>query len=192
MGNEYIGTRFKTTFRRKEIQHTPLFAEFQKWSAIFARAKFAPPVPGGFGGNLSLCDQGSFLITAAGANLARLSEKDIVRVHSYDCSLNTVEVSGCKEPSSETMLHGEIYRARPELQAIFHGHYPLFEALADILNLRITRNEASYGSLELVKEALEVIGYERVIILKNHGFISMGTYADEAGEQVLDLINFLI
>jgi L-fuculose-phosphate aldolase len=188
MGNQYLGTKFKTTFRSNEVSVSPLFKIIKHWSAIFAKHNFAPAMPGGFGGNLSIRDGSSFFITASGADLANLSENEIVKVCQCDFECNAVEVIGCKEPSSETLLHNEIYKNRPEVNAIFHGHYPPFEEHAKRLNLKVTENEAPYGSIALVKEVIKILANENIVIIKNHGFLSMAKEPNQAGNQILNLL----
>jgi len=38
------------------------------------------------------------------------------------------------------------------------------------------------GTIELAKEVLKVLGNNKLIVLKNHGFVSLGATMKEAGE----------
>ncbi len=191
MGNIYTGIKFHTEFRNKTILQSRLVDVIRHWSGVFARNNCAPAVPGGFGGNLSCREGEGFLITASGANLADLTAEQIVRICHIDQDNLNVVAEGCLEPSSETLLHGAIYQARTEINAVFHGHYPIFEANFSTLGYRITENEAEYGSLQLVQEALAILGNEKFILLRNHGFISMGTSPEEAGNTIMDILRSL-
>ncbi|MCF7911920.1 MAG: class II aldolase/adducin family protein [Candidatus Cloacimonetes bacterium] len=186
MGNEYKGTKFRTNLKEAVIE-SPLAAELKYWSAVLARNNCAPAIPGGYGGNLSCREGNSFLITASGANLANLGNDQIVRVVNFDLNRLEVDAEGWCLPSSETLLHGAVYKARPEIKAVFHGHYPAFEENFMRLGLKITARAAEYGSIDLVKDVLEILGDESIVLLRKHGFISLGETADEAGNNILDM-----
>ncbi len=191
MGNIYTGIKFITEFRDKKIIQRKLIEDLRYWAAVFARNNCAPAVQGGYGGNLSCREGKNFLITASGANLANLTAEQIVRVCHIDQDNLNVVAEGCLKPSSETLLHGAIYQKRCEINAIFHGHYPIFEDKFSYLGYKITENEAEYGSPQLVQEALAILGNEKFILLRNHGFISLGTSPEEAGNIVLDILRSL-
>ena len=92
---------------------------------------------------------------------------------------------GLKEPSSESILHYAIYRNRPDVNAIFHGHSALILANADTLNIPSTSREQPFGSIELVDSVLEILGTGSFLIMKNHGFLSLGPTMEDAGNTVL-------
>lgn len=69
------------------------------------------------GGNLSIMDtDGSIWITPAAIDKGSLTPDDMVRVRPD----GTVE--GRWRPSSELPFHAGIYRLRPDLRAVIHGH----------------------------------------------------------------------
>jgi len=190
MGNEYKGTKFKTRLTEAVIESS-LVEEIRNWSAILARNNCAPQLTGGYGGNLSCREGTDFLITASGANLANLNNQQVVRVVHFDLTSMEVAAEGCCLPSSETILHGAIYEARPEIMAVFHGHYPIFEENFVQLGLRITVRAAEYGSIDLVQDVLEILGEENFVLLRNHGFLSLGRTMQEAGENILRICETL-
>lgn len=192
MGNAYEGTKFLTEFQCRKPLNTALFNTIKQWAQIFAENEFAPALDGGFGGNLSIRDDATFIITASGADMGNLKPEEIVRVCSIDLESNKVTASGSCLPSSESMLHAEIYRNYPTVNAVFHGHYPPFEHNAEKLGLIITARETPYGSKELIDETLKIINDQKVVILKNHGFVSIAQNPDKAGEQVLELFKKLL
>ena len=53
---------------------------------------------------------------------------------------------------------------------------------AEKLKLPVTEKEYESGAIELAKEVLKVLGDNKVIVLKNHGFVSLGRIMKEAGE----------
>jgi len=75
---------------------------------------------------LSCRDAESFLITASGANLAELKPNQIVRVIDANLDIQKVWAEGSCLPSSETLLHAAIYKARPEINAIISWTLPSF------------------------------------------------------------------
>ncbi len=87
-----------------------------------------------------------------------------------------------KDPSSESMLHHEIYKMRPDVNAIFHGHSGL---LLKRGNLPTTKEEKAYGSIELVKEVSKILNKGNLLLMKNHGFLSLGKSMEEAGKLAL-------
>jgi len=190
MGNEYQGTKFQTELIDKEVV-SGLIENLQYWAALFARNNCAPALPGGYGGNLSCRDAESFLITASGANLAELKPNQIVRVIDANLDIQKVWAEGSCLPSSETLLHAAIYKARPEINAIFHGHYPVFEDNFKKLGIAITSEAAEYGSMKLVNDVLAILGKENFLLLRNHGFVSLGKTCEEAGKQVIRVCNRL-
>lgn len=191
MGNAYLGTKFNTEFECEKPLKSELFEEIRNWAAIFAEHQFAPALEGGFGGNLSIRDGSTFIITASGADLGNLKPQQVVRVCKIDLDENLVKASGCCLPSSESMLHGELYRAHPEINAIFHGHFPPFEDAAERFQIKVTAKETPYGSKELIEETLKISQNQKIVILKNHGFVSLGKTPSEAGDQVISFFKKL-
>ena len=73
----------------------------------------------GNGGNMSVrTGPHSFLITGSGSSLGDLQETDFV-----ECSLaGEVLRSAGRKPSKEAAMHGAVYAARPDINAIVHAH----------------------------------------------------------------------
>ena len=69
------------------------------------------------GGNLSILDpDGGIWITPAGVDKGELQPSDIV------CMRPDGTKDGRRLPSSEYPFHREIYRRRPDLEAVVHAH----------------------------------------------------------------------
>src|SRR5436305_11821629 len=69
------------------------------------------------GGNLSIRDEsGAVWITPARVDKGSLRRQDVV------CLQADGRVEGLHPPSSEHPFHQEIYRRRPDLQAVVHAH----------------------------------------------------------------------
>ena len=77
-------------------------------------------------GNVSVrLDDGTILVTPAGASKGDLPEDDLVVV-----SAEGRTVAGVGRPSSELGMHLRIYARRPDVRAVVHAHPPWATALA--------------------------------------------------------------
>jgi ribulose-5-phosphate 4-epimerase/fuculose-1-phosphate aldolase len=106
-------------------------------------------------------------------------------------------VDGEHEPPSERFIHTEIYRARPDVQAVVHTHQPM-ATLAGIVGLPILPllhlesqvvgdgPVPKFACAELVVNAAlgcrlaEALGGHRVCHLQGHGIVSVGASLEEA------------
>lgn len=127
-------------------------------------------------------------ITPTLKSLGELKQKDIVLVSMDGQSLT----SG--KPSSEVGMHLEIYKKRPDVNAIVHTHSPYvtgfsfsskemkrLEGFGEIKNPYISSvGYEKPGSGELARKVSDNIGEEDVLILKNHGVVCLGKFLKEA------------
>ena len=131
-------------------------------------------------------------ITPTLKSLADLKEEDIVLVDENGKNLTK------GKPSSEVIMHLEIYKKRPDVYGIAHTHSPYATGFA-FSNKKIKRLEgfgaikSEYikdieyfkpGSIELANAASEALKTEDVIVLKNHGVIATGETVKEAATLV--------
>ena len=136
----------------------------------------------GKAGNVSARFGDVVAITPTLKSLSRLDEEDIVLVNMDG------EVLTKGKPSSEVNMHLEIYKNRSDVTAIVHTHSPYatgfafsdkklrrLEGFGEIKNPYMPFIEYEKpGSNELAKSAVEGLGEEDVLILKNHGVICVG------------------
>ena len=127
-------------------------------------------------------------ITPTLKSLSNLKEEDIVLV---DMDGNVLSKG---KPSSEVNMHLEIYKKRPDVNAIVHTHstYATGFAFSDKKIKRLEgfgeiKNEylpyieyEKPGSAQLAKNASEKIIGEDVLILKKHGVICVSDSLKEA------------
>ncbi|HNW97306.1 MAG TPA: class II aldolase/adducin family protein [Bacteroidales bacterium] len=192
MAEEYSGIKFKTILKDAEPPMDSHLEELSYWCKIFHEKKLAPPYPGGSYGNLSFrikSGENDFIITGTCIGFKNELKNDcFVKVTDCDMEDRIVYAEGKRYPSSESMLHYSIYKARPEVNAIFHGHSK--EILDNVKTLGIpeTAKEESYGTIELVNSVLDILDNHDFLCMKNHGFISLGKSMKEAGEQLLKII----
>jgi len=189
----YEGIKFRVEFTSKEPPHDEKLVDLKAWCKKFHDLGLAPPYEGGSYGNLSCrmaAKSDAFIITGSRIGMKHeLSDDCFVLVNSCDPEKELVSVSGSREPSSETILHCAIYHNRKDINAIFHGHSQKILKWAQKLNITETREEKPYGTVDLVESLLEVLGSENFLIIKNHGFISMGKSMEEAGNLALLMYN---
>lgn len=142
----------------------------------------------GKSGNISARFGDVVAITPTLKSLSNLCEEDIVLV---DMEGNVLTKGN---PSSEVNMHLEIYKNRPDVQAIVHTHSPYATGFA-FSNKKLKRLEGfgeikqkyissieyeKPGSDELAINASETLKNEDVLILKNHGIVCVSDSLKEA------------
>ena len=145
-------------------------------------------------GNISAKCGDLVYITPSGQNKAFLTE-DMIAVLDMDGN----QVGGCCKASSEYKLHLHAYRCREDINGVIHAHPPYLTAYA--LCGKPVRTNAYpelivvYGSIEVAaygrpgtddiyREVGPLLQNEDVILLQNHGAMSMG-------KSVFDAMNAL-
>jgi len=178
--------RFNISFVSDEVPRNAKIDELKEWSERFQRNGLTPEFEGNYTGNLSFRSKKGFVITASGLkSKENLSNDCFVYVKTYDEQSNTVYIEGRRQPSSEAVMHFLIYKTRKEVNAVFHGHNDAIIMNAEKLGFPVTEKEHEPGTTELAKEALKFLGDKNLIVLKNHGFVSLGRTMKEAGELAL-------
>ena len=178
--------RFNISFVSDQVPRNARIEELKEWSEKFQKNELTPEFEGNYTGNLSFRSKEGFVITASGLkSKENLSNDCFVYVKSYDERSNTVYVEGRRQPSSEAVMHSLIYKTRKEINAVFHGHNEAIIINAEKLGFPVTEREYEPGTIELAKEVLKVMGNKNLIVLKNHGFVSLGNTMKEAGELAL-------
>ena len=178
--------RFNTVFVSDKIPSDTKIVELKDWSEKFQKNGLTPEIEGNYTGNLSFRSKEGFVITASGLKSKEsLSNDCFVYVKNYDEQRNTVYVEGRRQPSSEAVMHFLIYKAHKEVDAVFHGHSDAIIMNAEKLGFPVTEKEHEPGTIELAKDVLRVLGDKKLIVLKNHGFVSLGKTMKEAGELAL-------
>ena len=149
----------------------------------------------GSSGNASLrLEDGSgeerFLVTPAGLPYDRMTAADLVPVNG---ELEPVEGEGI--PSSESLMHLAIYRARRDVRSIIHTHsiYASVAAVAGkaippivdemVISVGGEVGVAEYGfpgSDELAENVVQALGDRRAVLLRNHGLCVAGGSLEEA------------
>ena len=178
--------RFNSVSVSEKAPTDPRIEALKEWCGEFQRSGLTPVVEGNYTGNLSFRFKDGFVITASGLKSKKnLTNESFVYVQAYDPETNTFYVEGKKNPSSESIMHQLIYGANKEVKAVFHGHNDLIVANAKLMGLVVTEKEYKSGTLELAKEVVKVLCDNKLVVLSNHGFVSLGKTMKEAGELAL-------
>lgn len=142
-------------------------------------------------GNISVRLADGILITASGTCKGRLTPEDLLLL---DLDGRVRHAAG-RRPSSETPMHLEVYRQRPDVFAVLHAH-PVFattltvagqEFPTDVLpEVLLTLGEvpvsayatpASHEDAEVIRT---LIPQHNAILLRQHGSLTVGRDLDEA------------
>lgn len=144
-------------------------------------------------GNFSIRDKetGYICITPSGVDRELLKPEDIVVM---DMDLNVIEGG---RPSSESMMHVETYKARPDVYGIAHTHSKMATAFAAIpkpipaviyelagfkLDHAMIPVSPYYrpGTPELAKGVAETLKKADMALMEKHGAIGVGKTLDDA------------
>jgi L-fuculose-phosphate aldolase len=150
-------------------------------------------------GNISTrSSDGNIIITPSGTNYSKSTAEDMV-VTGIDGKI----IEGKLKPSSERLMHYEIYKKRKDVMAIVHTHSiyssvlsvtderipPITEDTAMILGNGVNVSKyAITGTLELANYVVEGLSSNNATIMKNHGAVSVGKDMERAmvAAQVLE------
>lgn len=142
-----------------------LLDTLQAWRAVLRRLGLVGQAHGrydGFAfGNLSVRDPGrpaEILITASQTSGAEgLEDADLVRITHCNPERFWLEAQGHQPPSSESVTHAMVYRARPDVNWVFHAHSPDIWHRAEVLGLPCTSAEVPYGSPAMAEAVTGVL-----------------------------------
>ncbi|HOJ00636.1 MAG TPA: class II aldolase/adducin family protein [Anaerolineaceae bacterium] len=150
----------------------------------------------GTAGNVSsvIRDRKTIIITPSGAPYESLEPQDLIA-----CDMDGNKISGEKKPSSEILMHANIYKNREDVGSIVHSHSIYATALAvngtpipyclDEMYFSVGDRSipvAKYGksgTQELADHIVEALGKEnKAVLVRNHGMVAVGKNMTEAFE----------
>jgi L-fuculose-phosphate aldolase len=185
--------KFRVEFLSHDAPDDGRLAQLREWCVRFDHSGLTPPFEG-VGrslGNLSFRlrpAEPAFVITASTLMSKQdLTPADFVTVFRCDLDRRTVYAAGKRDPSSESLMHFEIYKRRPDVAAIFHGHDQQITAHAALLAVPETEEFRPPGTPELLAQVMAILGQEPFLVMKKHGFLSFGPTMDQAGNQALEI-----
>jgi L-fuculose-phosphate aldolase len=145
----------------------------------------------GTSGNVSVrCGPDLLAITATSVRYDAMTLDDVVVV-----DFEGDPVVGDALPSSETLLHAAVYRARPGVGAVMHTHSIYASALAVagkpvppmidemVIHIGGTVEVSEYafpGTEELGEAVVQALGERTAALIRNHGMVGVGGTALEA------------
>lgn len=164
---------------------------YKKLLVAYGKKLLDKKLVAGTSGNLSLRGKdGEIYITPSGMDYLEITEDDIVKINFMGEILE-----GDKKPSSEWMMHVEIYKNYPKYNAIVHTHSTIATAFAVsrkkiplILiemkpflggEIKVAPFKPS-GSLELAKSLIPYLKKSNSCLLANHGVVSCGKNIESA------------
>jgi len=129
-------------------------------------------------------DGGSFYINSGASTRGTLTADDIVTV-----DLDGALVEGSAKPPLEFHLHSEIYRARPDVDAVMHTHprwstlltiagasYKVVYAQGALLaDVAVFDSPLSVNTREMGQQVAAVLGRGSAVLLKSHGAVVAGS-----------------
>lgn len=143
----------------------------------------------GTSGNISLRHKKGMLITPTSMPYAKMKPEDIVEM-----GLDG-KVKGDGRPSTEWRFHLDIFRARPDVQAIVHAH-PTYCTTLAIMERSIPAIHymvavaggsdircapyATFGTQELSDHAVEALKDRKACLLAHHGMIACADNLERA------------
>jgi len=149
----------------------------------------------GSSGNVSIRldtsnSDGLVAITPSGRSYEDLGEEDVVVV-----DFDVEQVEGDLVPSSETLLHLEVYRRRPDAGAVIHTHAlyssvlavagieipPVIDEMVVSLGGGIQVSEYAFpGSEDLAENVCDALGDRAAALVRSHGAVGVGRDLREA------------
>jgi L-fuculose-phosphate aldolase len=136
-------------------------------------------------GNISArIDGNHVLITPTGVSKGFMKQEDLIIIN-YEGKV----VSGMKKPSSETMMHLQVYKDRPDVNSVCHSHPPYATGFAVagipldkcvlpeviiVLGAVPLIEYGTPGTEELYKPVRPLLNNYDAFLLANHGALTVG------------------
>ncbi|GEK35209.1 class II aldolase/adducin family protein [Kurthia sibirica] len=155
----------------------------------YAKELVASGLVVGAGGNLSMRDGDYMYISPSGYDLKEIKKEEWVKVH-----IISGEVYGSIKPSSELLMHLACFRENEEITAVLHAHptysvsvsstgkeipalFPDFPAMVkDVAYIDYVIPTTELLANEVANHAQKA----QVMVLRNHGVITLGKTMKEA------------
>lgn len=190
----YEGVKYHSIIHDASLPSDKRVNELRAWCKTFHEKNLAPHYPGGTHGNMSFRlkrDEETFIITAARTSFAEdLADDSFFLIQKVDRKEMKVFAMGNpkREPSSETLLHNAIYQARPDVQAILHGHCKTISKHSEIMGIPTTSEFVESGTHKIVESVLEILNDDNFIEIKDHGFMALGKSIEDAGRLSMEML----
>jgi methylthioribulose-1-phosphate dehydratase len=131
-----------------------LTEQLMQHTAELARAGMTPATSSNFSARL---DDRLCLITASGRDKGKLKPDDFMEV-----DMNGTAVDATRKASAETLLHTQIYRLRPDANAVLHTH----SAAQTLMSMRYEKaGRIAFTGYELLKAFRGVSSHQGTVYL---------------------------
>lgn len=151
---------------------------------MVARRLDSKGIVNAYEGNISSQKEGLLYITPTAQNKGLLTEEMIAVLNE-----NQEQVAGNNPPSSEVLMHFEVYRLREDVGGIVHAHPPFLTAYA-LANQSIKSNAYAEllsvfgefpcipygrpGTKNILSQGHDILREHNVMLLGNHGALAVG------------------
>ncbi len=142
-------------------------------------------------GNISIrMDENTMLITPSGRTYEDLKPEEVVLVQ-----IDSLKYEGNIKPSSEFVLHAEIYKQRKNINAVIHTHQmnastvaaahreipPILDDMAQIIGPTVrVADYALPGTKKIVRKTIKALRGRNAALMANHGAVCIGRDMEEA------------
>ena len=142
--------------------------------------------------NLTIKPKPQFVISGTQTGgIPQLTARHYTKVVDFDWEQNYVTCIGVALASSESLTHGALYVAKPEIKAVVHVHHlQLWQKL--LARVPTTNPNCAYGTPEMALEIIKLCQtpecqQQPIIVMSGHeeGIITFGKNIDEAGNTLL-------
>lgn len=163
---------------------TGLTAALKKQLVAVCQALYQRQLVAALDGNISVRCDNCLLTTPSGVSKGFLGEADLLTLDE-----NGRVLAGRGQPTSELLLHLEVYRQRPDAGAVIHAHPPvatactiagvsLTEAILPEVVLTLggipTAPYATTGTPEMAAAVRDLLPCHDAILLEQHGALTVG------------------
>jgi L-ribulose-5-phosphate 4-epimerase len=128
-------------------------------------------------------DGASFYINSGASIRSSLTADDIVAV-----DLNGTLVEGTARPPLELYIHAQVYRARPDVNAVIHthprwstlltmtgiGYQPVYAQGVLLGDIPVMDSPLSVNTKEMGEKLSSTLGGAQAVLLKSHGAVIVG------------------
>jgi L-ribulose-5-phosphate 4-epimerase len=182
--------KFRCDHNAREVEPFTGFEELNRVRRKLLQLRLVGVDAQGIGyGNLSVRaeEPGCFYITGSGTGgVPLLQLRHVAKVVAFDCCSNWLRCEGATVASSESLTHGAIYTAAPDVQAVIHCHDDvLWRALCD--SEAATPADAEYGTPAMAGEVQQllrdsVLRQQQIFAMRGHsgGVVAFGGSVEEA------------
>lgn len=158
----------------------------RKEVAFYMRRLYKKGLTTALGGNISVKLEYGIFITPSSTDKGLIRKSQIGFLSR---NKDGVKAPSTFKPTIENYMHLELYKTRPDINAVVHAHPPLASAFAAmnnkincnliaesraVLGSPVIADYAPMGSNELATLVADAARNANVILLKNHGVVCLG------------------